>query len=149
MDNEELTQKLLDEFSDYQVRNEQVLQSIENGEKIQSDYETIEFEFIEGRRTGTQLIWVPSEQCLYYTNTMNVRLNAVSCTCHDDSCRARILIKNDNTAIREFSSMPHIQHGSMYNLYKEKRSFVYMKERCLTMPASAKLKDVYDEAVLE
>lgn len=148
MDNEELTQKLLDEFSDYEIRNEQSSKSIGN-ENNNSDYETIEYEFMEGKREGSKLIWVASEECLYYTNAVNVRLKAIACTCYAEECRARIFIKKDNTAIREFRSMPHTSHGSMYNKYKEMRLFVFMKERCASAPASATTKDIYDEAVLE
>lgn len=148
MDNEELTRRLLNEFADYEARNDQVTKSIENSNKSQNEYESIEFEWIEGSRSDSKLIWVPSEHCLYYTNVFNARLNAVACTCYEKECRARILIKKDNTAIRQLSSMPHISHGSMYHTYKEKRLFVFMKERCLTVPASASTKSIYDEAVL-
>lgn len=99
-------------------------------------------------REGSKLIWVASEECLYYTNAVNARLNAIACTCYEDDCRARILNKNDNTAVREFRSMPHISHGSMYNKYKKTCLFVFMKKRCLSAPASATTKDIYDEAVL-
>lgn len=149
MDNDDLTQQLLSEFDDYEATNSQVAASIENNNNNQREYEVLEYEWVEGLRAGSKLLWVNSEQSLYCANTHNARYDAMGYTCHYEKCRARVLIKKDGTAIKEHSSAAHLTHGSLYRTYKERRLFVFMKERCKTAPVTATARSIYDEAVLQ
>lgn len=151
MDNDELMKQLLDEF-DKSIENE----INENERDNHNDDELngnrngpilLNFAWIEGLRTGSRLVWVPSEESLYYTNAINKKNNAIACTCFIKECKERILILDDGTAVRETSSVNH-DHGSLYGVYKERFLYTHMKERCRTAPASALIRDIYNEAVL-
>lgn len=155
MDDEELTKQLLNEFNNsIENRIENVIYDDERDEN--SDYElnrqngpiSLNFEWIEGLRTGSRLVWVPSEDGLYYSNAINKKNSAIACTCFIKHCKERILILDDGTATRENLSTNHT-HGSLYHVFKERFLFAFMKERCRTAPASALIRDVYNEAVVK
>lgn len=161
MDNDELTRQLLNEFNEHELSEEQINNDenhvfldneINNNLRhILNERGLIEVEFIwfEGLRTGSRLVWVPKEECVYYYNTTSRKFDALAFTCFDERCKARILIMNDGTAGKEISSPDHYPHGSLYALYKERCLYTWMKERCRTAPASVIIRNIYDEAVIE
>lgn len=151
MDNEELTKQLLNEF-DNSIENLKDDDEIENNNDDETNCNAsglfiLIFAWIEGLRTGSRLVWIPSEEAIYYSNAINKKHNAIACTCYIKGCNARILILNDGTAASETRTANH-NHGSLYNIYKERFLYTYMKERCRSAPASALIRDIYNEAVL-
>lgn len=156
MDNDELAKQLLEEFdkSIESIINDN--KSNDNESKDNNDDElnnnhngqiSLAFTWIEGLRTGSRLVWIPSEESIYYSNAISKKQNAIACTCFVKDCKKRILILNDGTAVRETHSVDH-NHGSLYNVYKERILYANMKERCRTAPASAVIRDIYNEAVV-
>lgn len=98
------------------------------------------FTWIEGLRKGSRLV------CLFYANVAADEENEIACTCYVKNCKERIFIKDDGSGKRK--KPPNHNHGSLYNVYKERFLFTFMKERVRTAPASAVNRDVFDEAVL-
>lgn len=162
MDNDELTQQLLSEFNVQELSQDQISND-ENGaisneelnnnqnrfELNQHGLIATEFIYFEGLRTGSRLVWVASEQCIYVYNTASKKFQGLSYTCFDERCKSRILIMNDGTAGKEIKTPNHFPHGPLYEVYKERCLYTWMKERCRTAPASAQIRNIYDEAVLE
>lgn len=156
MNNEELTQQLLNEFNK-SIENKDDERSINNNnddESVSSDEPNVNgqssfgFTWIEGLRTGSRLVWVPSEECIYYSNAVSIKhSNAIACTCYIDNCTERILISENGTAKKNIHSKGH-NHGSLYVIYKERFLYTFMKERCRQAPASATIRDIYNEAVV-
>lgn len=159
MDNDDLIDQLLNEFNDHQLDEEQI-NSDENNifldNEINNNLElnlnkhgliALQFDWFEGLRTGSRLVWVPNEECIYYSNAK--RKNGTAYTCFHEECKARILIMDDGTAGKEIKSPEHYPHGSLYEVYKERCLFTWMKERCRTAPASVIIRNIYDEAVVE
>lgn len=152
MNDEELAKQLLNEFESQS--NENLIYNNErdgnNDESAQDDERNqskiLNFVWIEGLRTGSRLVWVPSEESLYYANAINKKNNAIACTCYEKKCKKRIFILEDGTSIRGANTSNH-SHGTLYNVYKERYLYTYMKERCRTAPASAVIRDIYNEAV--
>lgn len=170
MNNEDLTQQLLSEFNtsvgnemsnnDERIENsndEQIENS--NAERLENSNDEplstnaaglfmLTFTWVEGLRAGSRLVWIPDEECLYYTNAISKKYDAMACTCYVNGCTQRIFIMNDGTAGRASRTMNH-NHESLYNTYKDRSLFTFMKERCRTAPASAMMiRDIYNEAVL-
>lgn len=151
MDDEELASQLLNEFEksdeiEYLPPNDD-----EKNDDAQKNCDPIGllmliFTWIEGLRKGSRLVWVPSEECLFYANAAADKVNEIACTCFVKGCRERIFIKDDGSGKRK--KPPNHNHGSLYNVYKERFLFTFMKERVRTAPASAENRDVFDEAVL-
>lgn len=79
---------------------------------------------------------------------MNKKFNAIACTCFENDCNVRIVLINDDTASKVTNAETHT-HGSLYHVYKERELFVWMKETCRTAPASATIRDIYNEAVVQ
>lgn len=150
MDDEKLAQQLLGEFdkSIEKSNDDDEIEKNNNDElnRNPSGLFMLLFAWIEGLRTGSRLVWVPSEECVYYSNAISKKHNAIACTCYVKGCRERIFIMDDGTASREIRT-PNHNHGSLYNVYKERTLYTYMKERCRTAPASAMIYDIYKEAV--
>lgn len=150
MNNEELTQQLLSEF------NRSIGNQDNNSDEYFLDVEsngtndgriTYRYTWIEGLREGSRLVWVPTEECIYYSNAVSKKHdNAIACTCFVDECTERIYILNDGTAVKDRNSSSHT-HCSLYNFYKERYLYTFMKQRCRTAPTSALIRDIYNEAV--
>lgn len=156
MENDDLVKQLLEEFNEsigelrYEDESENIdAQLDDNQNTVRKGNKLISYDFqwIEGLRAGSRLVWVPREENIYYSNTINIKRDAISCTCYENSCTARILILSDGTAAKESNSQNHT-HGSLYQVYKERYLFSWMKERCRTAPASALIRDIYNEAVM-
>lgn len=161
MENDELTRQLLSEFNESNdLSDNDELNDELSDERANKDDEShydgdlnkkglipFVFTWIEGLRSGSRLVWVPAEECLYYSNAISKKQNAIACTCYIKGCKVRILILDDGTAAKEVNTADHI-HGSLYNVYKERSLYTYMKERCRTAPASAVIRDIYHEAVV-
>lgn len=152
MNNEELTLHLLSEFNRSIGNNdddddEGVTNDESNGAFDINGRITFRYIWIEGLREGSRLVWVPTEECIYYSNAVSKKHDsAIACTCFVDDCTERIYILNDGTAIKDTNSSSHT-HGTLYNFYKERCLYTFMKQRCRTAPASALIRDVYNEAV--
>lgn len=140
--------QLLSEF-DNSISNERANINDESASDDEfNGQKSLHFIWIEGLRTGSRLVWVPSEESIYYTNAISKKHTAIACTCIQKDCKERILIMEDGSATRETSVVNHT-HGSLYHIYKERILYTYMKERCRTAPASAVIRDIYNEAVLQ
>lgn len=155
MDNEDLAQQLLDEY------NKSIEELENNDDDGSGENETARldinhnsngrryiYSWIEGLRTDSRLVWVPEEENLYYTNAINKKSNTIACTCFEDDCNARIVLINDDTASKVPNAGIHT-HGSLYHVYKERKLFAWMKETCRTAPASATIRDIYNQAVVQ
>lgn len=168
MNNEDLTQQLLSEFTSFVENNDEEYykddKQNESGSNNNNDDRTernndeplstnpsglfmLIFTWIEGLEAGSRLVWVPDEEFLYYTNTISKKYDAIACTCFVQGCTQRIFLMNDGTAGRESPIADH-KHESLYKTYKERSLFTFMKERCRTAPVSAMIRDIYNEAVL-
>lgn len=150
MNDEQLAQQLLSEF-DKSIENSRENVEIEDNDDDESNRDPsglfiLIYVWIEGLRSGSRLAWIPSEECVYYSNAISKKHNAVAYTCHQKGCHERIFIRDDGTALREKRTANH-NHGSHYNVYKERMLYKFMKERCQTAPASAMIYDIYQEAV--
>lgn len=148
MDDEELTVQLLSEFNKSIDSTDEFAENNDNECLNQYGRIIVDFEWIEGLRSGSRLVWVPKEECIYYSNAISKKHNAIACTCYDSSCKERIMILEDGTATRLTNTINHT-HGSLYNVYKERTLYTFMKERCRTAPASALIRDIYNEAVVK
>lgn len=152
MDDEELTQQLLNEFNKSSVENEfDESVSKEDNDDVQlncnpSGLFILIFAWIEGLRKGSRLVWIQSEENVYYANGISKKHDAIACTCYISGCRSRVFILKDGTAARETPTANH-NHGSLYNVYKERFLFTYMKDRCRTAPITTLIYDIYKEAV--
>lgn len=109
----------------------------------------VNYEYIEGFRQGSKIVWVKEGNRLFYRNTWSRRENALACTCYDPNCNARIFIRNDGTAFRLFDSIHDSQHGSFYTTYKHMMCFTKLKESVLKAPASTKISEIYKKVILE
>lgn len=157
MDNDDLAQQLLNEFNistggskndeDESGENYARLDNNQNYVNNGIRFNKFNFSWIEGLRTGSRLVWVPEEENIYYSNAINTKFNAIACTCYQNDCNARIFILDDGTAAKETNESSHT-HGSLYQVYKERYLYTWMKERCRKAPASALIRDIYNEAVL-
>lgn len=154
MNNEDLAKQLLNEFDNQSIENPTYNDERDdnNDESSQDDElnsngpKTLDFAWIEGLRTGSRLVWVPSEESIYYANAISKKNKAIACTCFEKNCKERIFILDDGTATKE-SNVSNHSHGSLYNVYKERYLYTYLKERCRTAPATAVIRDIYKEAV--
>lgn len=151
MDNFELTKQLLCEFSNSIEKicdDERDSNHNENQNTSQNTtHITLDFVWIEGLRTGSRLVWVPSDESIYYSNAISKQYNGIACTCFEQKCNARIYIMNDGTASKQFGSPKH-NHGSLYHIYKERVLYSNMKARCQTALPSTSIRDIYNEAVV-
>lgn len=147
MDNDELTQQLLREFNKSDDDENHINNNNDDETNSHVSDRTLVFSWIEGLRAGSRLVWVPAENCIYYSNAVSKKHNnAIACTCFVDDCTERIYILENGTATKNMYSNGHC-HGSLYNLYKERFLFSFMKDRCRNAPASATIRDIYNEAV--
>lgn len=148
MDNIELAQQLLAEY--HHATNEELVEEVVYNNNL-NERGLIEFEILwyEGLRTGSNLMWVQQEECIYYINGKSIKFNALAYTCIDERCTARILLLRDGTAAKEIDSPKHLPHGILYALYKERCLYTWMKHRSRTAPASVVIRNIYEEAVLE
>lgn len=79
MNNEDLAKQLLNEFDNQSIENptynderdENNDESSQNDELNSNGPKTLNFEWIEGLRTGSRLVWVPSEESIYYANAIS------------------------------------------------------------------------------
>lgn len=143
MDNEQIIQDLLDEYNliDDEIEDEHA----DNNNANFLGILFMAFIWIEGLRAGSKLVWIPEQEYLYYVNGKNKHGN-VACTCIVKGCDARILLRDDGTAQTD-SSQHKLHDSSLYPIYKERDLFKWMKDRCRSAPASATLRDIYEEAV--
>lgn len=122
MDDEELTNELLNEF-DTPAETEDLPNEPsenENNDDVRinicnaTGFFLLMFTWIEGLRKGSRLIWVPNEECIFYSNAINQKDGAIACTCYIKGCKERIFIRNDGSAIRK--TTPNHNHGSLYTV---------------------------------
>lgn len=140
MDNEQVLQNLLEEYN----LNDDETEHTGNSSFNLLGIVFMTFIWIEGLRAGFKLIWIADQECLYYINGKNK--NGTACTCIVKGCDARIFLQDDGTA--KADTAIHKLHGaSLYSMYKERYLFKQMKDRCRSAPASATLRDIYEEAV--
>lgn len=133
MDNDELINRLLEEFDDLHDD----MEFNDAAEMV-----LVTYVFIEGFRKNSNLLWVPNESCIYYKNVYSEELEAVAYTCYDKCCCGRIFVRNDGTAVKYSTNFHSTDHGSMYNTYRSMGLVNAMKERCRTAPASITVRDI-------
>lgn len=146
MDNEQIIQNLL---SEYNLTGNEAEDADVDSEDVDHNMNFLgiifmTFIWIEGLRAGSKLIWIPDQECLYYVNGKSK--HGTACTCIVKGCDARIFLQQDGTAKSDLS-VHKLHDSSLYPMYKERELFTWMKERCRTAPASATLRDIYEEAV--
>lgn len=61
----------------------------------------LQYEIVEGLRTGSLLLWATHEQQLYYRNSFSTKTQQTAYTCRFPNCRARVFVRNDGTAFRD------------------------------------------------
>lgn len=101
------------------------------------------FEFVVGYRSGSNLLWVPSDNCFYKQNVYSKTYNGIAYRCYDNNCTARKVVTEDNILLTISES--HIPHPEMYNMYKELHYLNLMKDMCRTEPLSVKVSDIYKQ----
>lgn len=143
--NEEIAQKLLDEYNLADNLPEDVTEHANNSNVNIFGIVFMAFIWIEGLREGSKLVWVPEQENLYYVNGQNK--NGTACTCIVKGCDARVFLNANGTAKADTASIHKSHESSLYPLYKERHLFKWMKDRCRSAPASATLRDIYEEAV--
>lgn len=143
MDDEQIVQNLLNEYNLIDDVAENESEPAENSNINFLGVVFMTFIWIEGLRTGSKLIWIPDQECLYYVNGKHK--NGTACTCIVNGCDARISLRADGTAKTDSSHKLHA--SSLYPMYKERDLFKWMKDRCRSAPASATIRDIYEEAV--
>lgn len=63
-----------------------------------TEYIELGFEFIEGKRKGSQVLWIPSEKQLYHKNTVSKM--GRSYVCQEANCNSRVYMKADGTCVK-------------------------------------------------
>lgn len=150
MDNDELTKQLLDEFNETDVDiDDNIENSEDDNRKRLNAFVFISFVMITGFQVNSKLIWVANEKKLYYKNAYTKEFDAFGCTCYIKGCNARIYIKEDGSAFHTYDHHHNIDHGFMYNIYKEMYCVNLMKSECLTAPPSKLISKIYEDAIKE
>lgn len=143
MDDDQIAQNLLEEYNLVDNESEHTEHADENNFNFLG-IAFMAFIWIEGLRAGSKLVWIPEQECLYYRNGQSK--HGTACTCVVSGCDARIFLRDDGTA-EVNASMHKLHNTSLYPMYKERDLFKWMKDRCRSAPASATIRDIYDEAV--
>lgn len=139
--NEQIVQDLLNEYDLVDTESEHTDENNVNFLGVLF----MAFVWIEGLRAGSKLVWIPEQEYLYYVNGPNKK--GTACTCVVKGCGARIFLCDDGTA--KVDPLMHKLHdSSVYPMYKERELFKWMKDRCVSAPASATIRNIYDEAVV-
>lgn len=143
-----LSAQLLDEINNENTNENEIPPNIEDDEPLITGDIEVEFMLIPGLRTGSTLIWVPSELNLYYKNSVSKKTGVEACKCYKPRCNVRFYIREDGTAFKK-TNISHSSHSSMYKDYKLMYCFNKMKKRANTALASTSTYQIYMEAVIE
>lgn len=109
--------------------------------------QNLKYEWIAGKRDGSELLWASSEQMIYMSNAkILVTDNSEAYTCYDKKCTARVHVRPDGFAYKK--SEHTVAHGSMYDLFIELKCRNTMKDDCKTAPASKTVTDIYNDAIM-
>lgn len=147
MDDEKLQAQLLAEYDGYESESSGHDQNYDNENNQIGSFILLNFIWIQGLRTNSNLIYVPDEQQIYCGNGVNRKYDEFRFRCYSDSCQAKIFLRNDGTVVQE-PGTKH-SHGSMYVKYKEMLCFNAMKSSCLSATASTTPREIYDQSVIE
>lgn len=109
----------------------------------------VKFEYIEGLRKGSKLVWAFENRHLYYINAYSKKTKLTACTCYDPKCTARIYIRENNTGFQLIGSKHVKAHGSHYEIYKRMYCCNKMKRRATNAPASMTSHEIYKEVLKE
>lgn len=141
MNDDDLREKLLAEFDNHSDDEEE-------SDTAHIGLIPLEFLFIKGLRSTSKLIWIPEEECLFYSNVRSERYDAIAYTCYQKKCTARVYLREDGSAFKTHNSI-HSNHGSMYHIFKEMQCINTMKEKCNSASASVTIREIFNDAVLE
>lgn len=104
------------------------------------------FDWLPGKRAGSQLLWIPDEQHLYYINSYSKRNNETACTCAEPKCRARVYVREDGTVFKKSKSI-HIHHGTHFDKMKLNQCSNQLKKLASSSKASQGPADIYKEVL--
>lgn len=108
--------------------------------------QNINYSWIVGVRSNSELLWATDEENLYVSNGKIVGNEDEAFTCYTKKCKGRVYLKQNGSA---FKVAEHtINHGSMYKNYIEMQCREHMREDCKTAGASKSIGDIYDDAVI-
>lgn len=114
----------------------------ENEEKINDEED--DFELVTGYKSGSTLLWIPPENCLYKQNVYSKTHDGMAYTCYDAECTARKVLKSDaNESSVITINSTHIPHLPMKKNYKELHYLNLMKSMCRTEPNSVTNEQIF------
>lgn len=145
MNNDDLDKELLAEFNDYDDNGE----TADDSPIDMTGFVFVSIVWFEGRRVNSKIAWSPDERVYYYKNGYQKIYNADAYTCANKDCLARIFVSlSDGTCFKDHTFEQH-KNCDMYDRYKETELFKTMKERCITAPSTATIRNIYEEAVIK
>lgn len=103
----------------------------------------IDFELVPGYRSGSNLLWIPSESCFYKQNTFSKTHDGMAYTCYDSECKARKVLTENGTELFTIT-MRHIPHLPMEKMYKELYYLNLMKHMSRTEPHSVSVSQIFE-----
>lgn len=120
-----------------------------NEEYIQQPFQIeIKFEYIDGFRKGSRVVWINEEKKLYYVNSYSKKKGITACTCYDRECKSRIFIRDNGTAYR--ANIDHnVSHSYHYEIFKHMYCINKMKQKATTAPASTSPYEIYKDVLVE
>lgn len=139
-----LSEQILREIDEYSSSDEDDLNNDVNIVNIE-----VLYEMIRGLREGSNLVWAMEEKHLYYKNSFSQKTRLTACKCYKKGCKARLYIREDDTAFRNGRIDHAKNHGSMYVDYKFMYCFNQMKDKAKTALASTTTFEIYVEVVNE
>lgn len=109
---------------------------------------SVNFQFVEGFRKGSRLVWAFEEQHLFYFNSYSKKTQSSGYTCYEDNCSARIFVKDDGRAFK-IAAKKHKIHNTHYETYKHMYCCNLMKIKAKNAPASMTPHEIYKEVLKE
>lgn len=129
--------------------NEQFSENEDNVDEVSSESVEVQYEYISGLRKGSRIVWAYQEMHLYYINAFSKKTGLTACTCYERNCKARIFIRADHTAFKEYSHKHENNHGSHYEVFKHMYCVNKMKDKASSAPASMQPYEIYKEVLVE
>lgn len=129
----------------------QLLREMENAlsDSQSEDTSEVNYSIICGLRQGSQLLWIPDEQQLFYRNSYSIKTKLTTYTCRVKNCLAKVYVNPDGTAFKDETEVHNPSHGSQYTEFKLMYCDNQMKEKAKTAPASMTPYEIYMEVVVE
>lgn len=107
----------------------------------------LQYTWIVGLRSDSELMWCIDDEALYVSNGKISKSNEEAFTCNYTKCQARVYLKQNGIAYKVKNHT--IEHGSMYEKYMEMQCRQLMREDVKAAGASKSISDVYNDAVIK